>query len=84
MEAQLSNLRGGSQPVFMTASELMSSQFPVFRHRQLCGDLLIIPPRWYVFGVEAVHYPDRAVVLRRISAKDCVPLSHGHACQFMV
>lgn len=48
MEARLSTESG---PIFMSAPEFLSSPFPVFRHVQLAGDLLIIPPRWYVFGV---------------------------------
>jgi hypothetical protein len=68
----------------MTASEFISFPFPAFRHEQLVGDLLIIPPRWYAPDPNVFHYPEDVTVLHRISAKDRLPLSHGHACQFMV
>ncbi|KAF9642821.1 hypothetical protein BDM02DRAFT_3192626 [Thelephora ganbajun] len=47
MEARLSALPAGSQTMFMAASELLSCSFPVFRHVQSAGDLLVIPPRCF-------------------------------------
>lgn len=81
MEAQLSHRLTGSQQVFMAASELISSSFPVFRHEQLVGDLLIISPRWYVLCARVVHHLTTVTVMLRISVKGRLPLSRGHACQ---
>ena len=84
MEGHLSALSTASQPIFMATSELLSSPFPVYRHAQRTGDLLVIPPRWYVSGVKAVQDPDSVPVMRRIFGKEYRLLSRGHACRSMV
>ena len=81
MEARLS---AESQSIFMTESELLSSPFPVFRHVQSAGDLLVIPPRWYVLDDQATQDLDAVTVLHRISGEDRLFLFHGHACQSTV
>lgn len=81
MEARLS---AKSRPIFMTESELRSSPFPVFRHVQSTGDLLVIPPRWYVLDYPAVRDPDPVTVLCRISGKARLLLFRGHACRSTV
>ena len=83
-EAWLSASLAGSQRGYVTISELLSSPFPVFRHVQLAGDLLVIPPRWYVLGIEVARDPDHAVVLHRIFGKDHPFLSRGRACRSTV
>lgn len=35
-------------PGFLALSELSSCPFPIYIHRQSVGDLLILPPSWYV------------------------------------
>lgn len=81
MEARLS---AESQPIFMTESELLSSAFPIFRHVQSVGDLLVIPPRWYGLDDQVARDPDAVTVLHRTSGKGHLLLFHGHACQSTV
>lgn len=73
-----------SQPIFMTESEFLSSPFPVFRHVQSAGDLLVIPPRWYAFDDHVARNSDPVAVSRRIFGKDRLFPFHGHACQSTV
>lgn len=81
MDDRLSATPTESPSKFMTAPELLSFPFPVFRHVQSVGDLLIIPPRWYVFDGQIARDPHRVAVLHRISGKDRLLLFHGHVCQ---
>ena len=81
MEARLST---ESRPIFMTASELLSSPFPVFHHVQSDGDLLVVPPRWYVLNDQIARDLYPVAVMHRISGRDCLLLSRGHACQSTV
>jgi hypothetical protein len=67
----------------MSASELLSSPFPVFRHVQLVGDLLIIPPRWYVLGILMARGAEYVTVTHRIFGKGRLHLFRGRACQSM-
>jgi len=79
VEARLST---ESQPIFMTEPEFLSSPFPAFRHVQSAGDLLIIPPRWYVHDGRVARNSDPVTVSHRIFGKDRLFLFRGHACQF--
>ena len=51
-------------PTFLMESELSSCPFPIYTHRQSAGDLLILPPSWYVLGPRTIQIIDRLQQLR--------------------